>query len=293
MAIILTVLGLLPLAACGEDEIPSAPTGSRYVMTQAPEDSLPAEIQAIKESGRLLVGTRFDQPLTGLRNEATGRIDGFDAEVGRIIAQRIFGTVEEGVNIEFIETLAKSRTTYLSSEQVDMVIATFTINDERKAEVDFAGPYYVAGQDILVKADNKDINSVEDLVGKSVCAAKGSTSAKELKKQAGVEVVELKDYSSCVTALDGAEPVDAVSTDNVILQGFTQSDPDAYRVLNKTFTTERYGIGLKHGSPELRKFINETLEESFRNGDWDRAFDMTFGHTNMKRPDDYPKIENY
>lgn len=285
-------LALLPLAACGEDELPSAPTGSRYVMTQAPDDTLPPEIQAIKESGRLLVGTRFDQPLTGLRNEATGRIDGFDAEIGRIIAQRIFGTVEEGVNIEFIETLAKSRTTYLSSDQVNMVIATFTINDERKAEVDFAGPYYIAGQDILVKANNKDIKGVDDLVGKKVCAAKGSTSAKELAKQEGVIVQELKDYSSCVAALDGADPVDAVSTDNVILQGFAQSNPDAYRVLDKPFTAEPYGIGLKHGSPELRKFINDTLQESFRNGDWKKAFEMTFGHTSMKMPD-YPSIENY
>ncbi|GIG66395.1 glutamate ABC transporter substrate-binding protein [Phytomonospora endophytica] len=261
-------------------------------MTQAPDDSLPPEIQAIKDIGRLLVGTRYDQPLTGLRNEATGRIDGFDAEIGRIIAQRIFGTVEEGVNIEFIETLAKSRTTYLSTNQVDMVIATFTINDERKAEVDFAGPYYIAGQDILVKKDNKSIESVDDLMGKRVCAAKGSTSAKELKKQAGVEVVELKDYSSCVAALEGAQPVEAVSTDNVILQGFAQSNPDAYRVLDNPFTSERYGIGLKHGSPELRKFINDTLEESFRNGDWQKAFQMTFGHTTMKMPE-YPKIENY
>lgn len=262
-------------------------------MTQAPEDTLPPEIQAIKESGRLLVGTRYDQPLTGLRNEATGRIDGFDAEIGRIIAQRIFGTVEEGVNIEFIETLAKSRTTYLSTDQVDMVIATFTINDERKAEVDFAGPYYIAGQDILVKADNTDIKDVGDLVGKTVCAAKGSTSAKTLSNEAGVTVLELKDYSSCVAALDASSnKADAVSTDNVILQGFAQSNPDAYRVLDEPFTQERYGIGLKHGSPELRKFINDTLEESFRNGDWKKAFEMTFGHTSMKMPD-YPPIEKY
>lgn len=294
LAVSLTVLALLPLAACGQPEAPSTPTGTRYVMAQAPDDSLPPEIKRIKESGRLLIGTRFDQPLTGLRNEATGRIDGFDAEFGRIIAQRIFGTVEEGTNIEFVETLAQNRTPYLNEEKVDMVIATFTITEKRKAEVDFAGPYFVAGQDILVNAGNpKDIQSVEDLVGKKVCAAKDSTSAQNLKAHQGIEVHEQKDYSSCIQALNnGKDSVDAVSTDNVILQGFTQSNPNAFDVLNKPFTEEPYGVGLKHGSPALRKFINDTIRESFKNGDWQRAFEITFGHTSMKMPD-FPEVQEY
>ena len=262
-------------------------------MAQAADDTLPPEIKKIKESGRLLVGTRFDQPLTGLRNEATGRIDGFDAEMGRIIAQRIFGTVEEGTNVEFVETLAQNRTDYLNQNKVDMVIATFTINEKRKGEVDFGGPYFVAGQDILVRNGNpKNIQSVEDLVGKKVCAAKDSTSAQNLKSHAGIEVSELKDYSSCVSALENDETVDAISTDNVILQGFTQSNPNAFEVLNKPFTEEPYGVGLKHGSPALRKFINDTIRESFKNGDWQRAFEITFGHTNMKMPD-YPEVQDY
>lgn len=284
LLIVLTGLALLAATGCAAPTEPKSQSPSRYVIGQAPDDSLPAEIEKIKETGRLLVGTRFDQPLTGLRNAATGRIDGFDAEMARIIAQRIFGTVEEGRNLEFVETLAKSRTQYLSDNEVDMVIATFTITQQRMQEVDFAGPYFTANQDVLVKA-NSEIKTMDDLQGKKVCAAKGSTSLQRLKEVKGVTPVELKDYSSCVNALDGADPVDAVSTDNVILQGFRESNPTAYRVLNVSLGQEPYGIGLKHGSPELRKFINDTLTEAISNGDWKRAFDATFGHTGMKVPD--------
>lgn len=284
LLIVLMGLAVLGATGCAAPAEPESPTPSRYQIKEAAEDSLPPEIERIKETGRLLVGTRFDQPLTGLRNAATGRIDGFDAEVARIIAQRIFGSVEEGRNLEFVETLAKSRTQYLSNDEVDMVIATFTITPQRMQEVDFAGPYFMANQDVLVK-DDSPIHTIADLAGKKVCAAKGSTSSQRLKDTSGILPVELKDYSSCVAALNGSDPVDAVSTDNVILQGFRESTPGAYRVLDVSLGQEPYGIGLKHNSPELRKFINDTLTEAINNGDWKRAFDATFGHTGMKVPD--------
>ena len=71
---------------------------------------------------------------------------------------------------------ASSRT-----DRVDLVIATYTINDERKEQVDFAGPYYVAGQDLLVRQDDDSINGPDDLAGKKVCAATGSTPIERIR----------------------------------------------------------------------------------------------------------------
>ena len=136
-----------------------------------------AEIQA---KGKLVVGTKFDQPGFGQKNPTNGQIEGFDVEIAEIIAAAIFGH-DDDAKIEFVEAVSKNREPFIQDGKVDIVAATYTINDTRKEIVDFAGPYFVAEQDIMVKKDNSDISAVEDLEGKKVCTVKGSTSEKNVR----------------------------------------------------------------------------------------------------------------
>lgn len=253
-----------------------------YAMTQA--TSLPPAIQKIKDRGKLIWGVKFDQPLMGLRNPASGQVEGFDAEMGRLVAMRIFGS-DDPSHLQFVETISANREQYLNSGKIDMLEATYTINDARKEIVDFAGPVYMAGQDIMTKKNENSINGLSDLTGKKVCIAVGSnsrTNLQELNPKADVSA-PLSTYSACAQAVRNGT-YDAVSTDDVILLGYLNKSPDAFRVVGKPFTSEPYGIAFAHDSPELRSFVNQTLDLERQNGDWVKAYKKTIGVTDPTVP---------
>jgi glutamate transport system substrate-binding protein len=268
-----------------------------YSMEQATElpDGLIKEIQ---EKGVLVVGSKFDQPLIGQKNTATGKIEGFDAEMGRLLAQRIFGTVDEegdDANLQFVETTSQNRETYINDGTVDVVIASYSMYPDRLEKFDFAGPYFQTGQNVMVAADNTDINSVADLAGKDVCIAEGSGSIENLQlENPEAKITPLVDYAACAEALENGQ-TDAVSTDETILYGFTVDKPDAFRVLDSAniFTDEPYGVGMKLGEADARMFVNDMIEEATANGDWQKAFDLTFGAAGMPAPAELPVPNRY
>jgi glutamate transport system substrate-binding protein len=297
-------IGLMSLAACSgeasqdaEEQESLEESVGDYSMEQATEipDGL---IKSIQDKGQLIVGTKFDQPLSGQQNTATGKIEGFDAEMGRLLAQRIFGTVDEegdDANLVFVETTSQNRETYINDGTVDVVIATYSMYPERLSQFDFAGPYFETGQNVMVAADNTDINSVADLAGKDVCIAEGSGSIDNLAAEnPEAEISPLADYAACAEALENGQ-TDAVSTDETILYGFTVDKPDAFRVLDSSniFTEEPYGIGMKLGETDARMFINDMLEEAISNGDWEKAFNLTFGDAGMPMPAELPVPNRY
>jgi glutamate transport system substrate-binding protein len=247
---------------------------------------------SLRAKGKIVVGTKFDQPLFGLRNPSTGAIEGFDVEIAKIIARKLFGNDIAG-KIEFVETPSKIRETAIEDGRVDLVVATYTINDTRKEVVDFAGPYYVAGQDIMVRKDDDSIHGVKDLNGRKVCSVQGSTSIDNVRQQAPKADLSTSFdlYSLCAEAL-GDGRVDAVTTDNTILAGLVQQSGGAYKLVGKTFTTEPYGIGMKKGADALRAFVNDALEESYRDGDWKRAFESTVGKAGIPTPTP-PPVDRY
>lgn len=260
-----------------------------YVMEQAEKfpDGL---ISEIKEKGELVVGSKADQPLIGQKT-ANGW-EGFDTEIARLLAIRIFGPEGPEKNLKFIETTSQNRETYLDSGKVDMVIASYSMYPERLEKNDFAGPYFFTGQNAMVAADNKDIKTIDDLAGKEVCIAKGSGSIENLEKQnPDAKINTLDDYAACAKAVkDGT--YDAVSTDEAILYGFNAGEGEKdFKVLpsSENFTDEPYGVGLKKGNKEAVTFINEMLEVSYESGDWDKAFKLTFGAAGMEKPE-YPEI---
>ena len=226
---------------------------------------------ALNEAGTITIGTKFDQPLFGLQG-LDGNPEGFDVEIGKIIASEL-GIAED--DIEWVETVSANREPFIENGQVDIVVATYTINDERKEVVSFAGPYYQAGQSILVLADNEDITSEDDLVGQPVCSVTGSTPAAMLE-EIGAEPVLTDTYSNCLEPLRNGQVV-AVSTDNVILAGLAAQNEGEFKVVGEPFTEEPYGIGLALDDTEFRMWINDVLEASYADGRYEQAWNDTAG----------------
>jgi glutamate transport system substrate-binding protein len=225
----------------------------------------------LADAGTITVGTKFDQPLFGLVGPS-GVPEGFDVEIAKIIASEL-GISED--NIEWVETVSANREPFIQNGQVDIVVATYTINDKRKEVVDFAGPYYMAGQSILVLADNDDIESEDDLVGQPVCSVTGSTPAAKLA-EIGAEPVLTDTYSNCLEPLRSGQVV-AVSTDNVILAGLAAQNEGEFKVVGEPFTEEPYGIGLMKDDTEFRDWINDVLEASYEDGRYEEAWNSTAG----------------
>src|SRR5919106_339701 len=260
----------LVLAACGDDD-DGAETAPEEVATEEfPEGSTMAELA---EAGSITVGTKFDQPLFGLVGP-DGVPVGFDVEIAKIVASEL-GISED--NIEWVETISANREPFIQDGQVDIVVATYTINDERKEVVDFAGPYYEAGQMIMVLESNTDINGPDDLAGTTVCTVEGSTPAENIRTNYPEAELSLTGaYSDCLEPLRNGQ-VDAVSTDNVILSGSVDQNPGEFKLVGEPFTEEPYGIGLEKGDDDFRNFINDVLEASFEDGRWAEAWESTAG----------------
>ncbi|WP_433684018.1 glutamate ABC transporter substrate-binding protein [Nocardia sp. CA-119907] len=240
------------------------------------------------KDGKLTVGIKFDQPGLGLRNK-DGSYSGFDVEVAKYVAGKL-GVKPE--NITFKESPSGQRETLIENGQVDYIVATYSINDKRKEKVDFAGPYYVAGQSLLVKADNNSINGPDDLKGKKVCSVKGSTPAQNIEKNYPDTQLQTNDtYSLCLEGLQ-AGSYDAVTTDDIILAGYAAQSAGTFKVVGKPFTTENYGIGLKKGDKELRDKVNDAIEAMIADGSWKKAFDSTVGASGYQAPTP-PTVNRY
>ncbi len=279
---------VLLIAACGDkkdDKKTTAPA-------KAPTFTTGSTMAKIQKKGKLTVGIKFDQPLFGLRSATSGGFEGFDVEIAKLIAQGIFG--KGGADkITYKETPSKIREDSITGGDVDIVIATYTINDKRKKVVDFAGPYFQAGQRIMVKSDNTDIKGVKDLNGKKVCSVTGSTSIDNIKAQAPKADISnpFDTYSKCGEELKNGR-VDAVTTDDSILYGLVSQNKGELKVVGDAFTEEPYGIGLKKGDDAFRTFLNNRIEAIEKSGEWKKAYKDTVGKIRTTTPEP-PKVDRY
>ncbi|WP_116948379.1 glutamate ABC transporter substrate-binding protein [Jiangella endophytica] len=277
----------LVLAACGDDDGGDDSGSGDEATAEAsdfPDGSTMAELA---DAGEITVGTKFDQPLFGLVGP-DGTPVGFDVEIAKIIATEL-GISED--NINWVETVSANREPFIQDGQVDIVVATYTINDERKELVDFAGPYFIAGQTIMVLEDNSDINGPDDLAGRRVCSVEGSTPAENIRTNyPEAELFPTGAYSDCLEPLRNGQ-VDAVTTDNVILSGFVDQNPGEFKLVGDPFTEEPYGIGLEHGNTEFRNWINDVLEAAYEDGRWAEAWEATAGAV-LDTPEP-PQVDRY
>lgn len=221
------------------------------------------------EAGKIRIGIKFDQP--GLGFKKSGTYVGFDVDVAKYIAKSL-GYSED--QIIWKEAPSKQREAMLQNGDVDMILATYSITDDRKRVVSFAGPYFVAGQDLLIRKDETGINGPQDLNGKRLCSVTGSTSAVTVKEKfaSKVQLMEQPGYAECATALLSGI-VDAVTTDDIILAGLASASRGRLRVVGKPFTVERYGVGIKKGDTKLASQINNAITEMIQDGSWKRAID--------------------
>ncbi|KOO50013.1 transporter substrate-binding domain-containing protein [Viridibacillus arvi] len=225
-------------------------------------------LQTIKDNDKIVFGVKNDTNLFGLKNPSTGDIEGFDIDIAKEIAKSILGDASKA---EFKEVTSKTRIPMLQNGDINAIVATMTITDERKKEVDFSDVYFKAGQALLVKKGSS-IKSIDDITKKTkVIAVKGSTSTQNIREKAPeAQVLEFENYAEAFTALKAGKG-DTLTTDNSILYGMADEDSN-YNVVGDLFTDEPYGIAVKKGNTELVEAINKALTEMKDSGRYDEIY---------------------
>lgn len=279
-------LGLaLSLAACGDDEGGGAATD----VEENPEFESGTMMADLAESESIIIGTKFDQPGLGFMEPGADTPSGFDIEMGEYVAAEL-GIAPE--DIEWKETVSDNREPFIQNGTVDIVIASYSITPERRQLVGQAGPYYVTGQQLLVREEDKEsITGPNDLQGVKVCSVTGSTSLDNVVQDYGANPVPFDTYSACVRQLQNGT-VDAVTTDGAILLGYSAQDPDNLEVVGEPFSEERYGIGFKKGNQPMCDFLRETIQQAFEEGYVEEAFNETLGESGAEPPQQPEVDEN-
>ncbi|MFI8433945.1 glutamate ABC transporter substrate-binding protein [Streptomyces sp. NPDC079020] len=291
----------LTATACGgkEGSAGDKPSGTKPGASNAPElptytvatgiDLDSPVFKEAKKRGKLVIGAKADQPYLGFEDQSTKERSGFDIEIAKMIAADLGFSAKQ---IEWKTVDSGIRETAISKGQVDYFVGTYTINDERKKQVGFAGPYYKAGADLLVRKDEKSITGKDSVKGKKVCSIVGSTPLQEIKKpEYGASVVELAKYSDCVQQLL-TKQIDAVTTDDSILKGYAAANSGKLRVVGQPFTEEPYGVGMNKDDKVLREAINKSLEAHVKDGTYKKIYEATLGLSDAEYTEP-PAIERY
>jgi glutamate transport system substrate-binding protein len=290
---VVTLTALLA-SACGKEgsppvKGPAAGNLPNYQVAQGFQLPGSKTWKRAKKRGYFVVGAKEDQPYLGEKDPATGTYSGFDIEIAKMMSASL-GFAPK--TIRFRTIASANRETALQNGQIDYYVGTYTINDMRKKLVGFAGPYYMAGQSLLVRTDEHDIHGPQDLAGKRVCSAAGSTPYQRIKDDyPKAQLVAYDTYSVCVDNLLTYQ-VDAVTTDDAILIGYAAKVPDQLKVVGKPFSKEPYGIGVPHGDNALRFALDDALEAREKNGDWKKAYEATLGLSGVPAPTP-PAIDRY
>lgn len=289
----------LALTACGKEGSPAANgdgdgnTGAQLPTYEVAQDVTIEDsptFAAMKQVGHPIIGVKEDQPGLGYKDPTSGEYTGFDVEIARLVAA---GLGFDPTSIEYKAVPSAGREQAIINGDVNYYVGTYTINDKRKQQISFAGPYFIAGQGLLVAKDNTDINGKDDLKGKKVCSVSGSTPIQRVRDENLTEpgnIVELQNYSQCVNQLANGQ-VDVVTTDDAILKGYAAQEPDKFKVVGEAFSEEPYGIGLPKDDKALRDKVNDILQEAMDNGMWQKIYDATLGKSGSTA--EMPTVDRY
>ncbi|MFD9337340.1 glutamate ABC transporter substrate-binding protein [Streptomyces sp. NPDC060028] len=245
------------------------------------DDKASADGGASGKKDKIVIGIKFDQPGVGLKTP-DGKFEGFDVDVATYVAKELGYQPDQ---IEFKQAISSERENLIANGDVKLVVASYSINDKRKEKVSFAGPYFLAHQDLLVRADDSSITKAEDLNKKKLCSVTGSTSAQNVKTKLAPEadLLEQGGYSDCLTGLENKK-LDALTTDNSILAGYAAQEKNKgkFKLVGLSLSNENYGIGLKKGDTELQGKVNTALKKMVADGAWQAAVTKNFGPANYK-----------
>ncbi|ULO10595.1 glutamate ABC transporter substrate-binding protein [Paenibacillus sp. 19GGS1-52] len=272
---VMMVAALFVIAGCGNN---NAANNTATNGNAAAGETTSEAIAKIKERGKLLVGVKYDTKLFGLKDPGSGEVEGFDIDISKAIAKHILG--DENA-IELKEVTSKTRIPMLNNGEIDMVVATMTITEERKKEVDFSDVYFQAGQSLLVKKGSA-ITGIQDVTKDTkVLGSKGATSIKNIKEKVpGITVLEFDNYQDAFSALKAGQG-DALTTDDSILYGMAAQDP-GYEVVGEPFSDEPYGIAVQKGNTDVVQAVNDTLAELKTSGDYDAIYTKWIGKAPAK-----------
>ncbi len=240
---------------------------------------------SVADKGNLIIGVSYDQPGLGVRR-LDGTFRGIDVDVARYVANEL-GVSD--AQISWQEAQPANREKLLTSGQVDLVLSTYSITEKRKEVIDFVGPYFLAGQDLLVRMEDSRITGPESLNDDAtlrLCSVQGTTSAEYVKTEFAkdVKLVEYPKFSDCVTAVL-ADNADAMTTDDVILAGYAAQNPELLRVVGKPFSKEEYGIGIRKGDTEGRKKVVDAVRKMIESGEWRKIIENNVGKSGYVIPD--------
>ena len=276
-------LGLaLSLAACGDagDDAEGPDVAPKEDAAAEFEDG--TRMKELADAGAVKIGVKYDQPGLGFKDAASDIPTGFDVEMAKVLVASLGIDPEDPEKTEWIETISDNREPFLQDGTVDIVLASYSITDERRAVVGQAGPYLVTGQQLLVPEDS-DVESTEDLQGQEVCSVTGSTSLENVEAE-GMKPVGFDTYSECVEkVLDGT--VQAMSTDGTILAGYAAQNEGELKVVGEEFSEERIGVGYSHDHPELCQWIVDTITAAHEDGTYEEAFTATLGPSGVEVPE--------
>ncbi|MFJ7364344.1 transporter substrate-binding domain-containing protein [Peribacillus frigoritolerans] len=264
---LISLLAVILLAGCGggNDSDKAEEGGGK-----GKEEDVLAQV---KEKDKIVFGVKNDTRLFGLKNPSTGEVEGFDIDIAKALAAEILGDENK---VQFKEVTSKTRMALLNNGDIDAIVATMTITEDRKKEVDFTDVYFDAGQSLLVKKGS-DIKGIDSLKGKKVLAVKGSTSSINIREKAPeAQVLEFENYSEAFAALKSGQG-DALTTDDSILYGMADEDP-SYELVGGTFTEEPYGIAVKKGNSEFVEELNKALKSLKDSGKYDEIHDKWIKH---------------
>jgi glutamate transport system substrate-binding protein len=267
LALILTVGTLPTVAACDRP--------------QSVEFAAGTTMDRLHRSGRIRIGVKSDQPSLGFLNPATNHHEGFDVEIATMVATEL-GLSRK--RITFVTTTSAFREQYLVNDKVDIVVASYSMNDSRRTVVGQAGPYFRTGQQLLVRRADKDlITRPEQIRQGRVCSVVGSTSTVRWQQLHGTAPVEEPTYTRCVQRLL-TRSVDGVTTDGVVLLGYVAQLPTKLAVVGPEFSHDAYGIGYPQGDRAFCEFLTGVIARAEQDGRWTKAFEETLGQAGATAP---------
>ena len=249
-----------PASKCGDPTASLRPQGPLPAPGRMPAGTF---MRTIQDRGRLIVGVDQNSLLLGYLNPLDGQIEGFDIDMLHQVAKALLGNPNA---IEFKAISSAQRVPMVESEGVDIVADAMTINCERAKQVAFTTVYYDAGQRILVPSNSR-VRGVRDLAGRRVCATVGSTSIENIRRLAPQAIpypVPLR--TDCLVALQEGK-VDAISTDDAILDGFRAQDPYT-KIIGPRLSVEPYGMAINKRHSDFVRFVNAVLERERTDGTW-------------------------
>ncbi len=306
LSLLLTSSAAVALAACGsgtyaDTRLPTpqastttsspsptttAPACANATQSYDPLTSLPSSssitdgtMRTILDRGYLIVGVSADTQLLGARNPLSGKIEGFDIDIARAVAERMFG---DPGKIRFRVITAATRIPLLESREVDMVARNMTMTCARWDQIAFSSEYYHAGQKVLVARGSTAV-TLEDLRGKRVCAPAGTSSLDKLRSVNGPIVVTSDNHTGCLVLFQQGK-ADAITGDDTVLAGLAAQDPYAVVTDAPAISDEPYGLGFNKEDVYFVRYVNTVLAQLRSDGEWKTIYDTWLAATLGKAP---------